>query len=468
MRQARQVLPVRATRAPSGPAAWGTNWITGGQLPPAGTQNASSLFYQSGGYPRSPANYLETDDPDGYPPSDGVSSKNYLVGGVTELSQSSDEAIQGLPYSAPQVFYAANSGGFTGSANGQNTVVQTPMDRSLAVHCYQTEIQKSVYSDTAKQTTPTTPGHIISYLDGVEYLDTLHNWNGGAELVNYPAASLGDYNPASSIMVALQYGPTFDPNASAAMTPAVVNADHMLVRSIRVWTRTGGAHVAPTLANGITPPAAPPVQASTASQPTTKTASGGTINGVAFNWFNQGTETLASSGTALTLSQPAISGDAIGGISTGMAAGDGSWTFRYTYNEPNLNYYSVGVALYAAGTSQLVTIQTKSQNSIELSSYSNQATCNNELINRSPLNGPTVYVRVVRSGTNYTISSSSSGSNGSFVVLGSEPASAIGSPDTIGVYVDADDNTGSGSAASLMLTGYIQTTATDMQLAHGQ
>lgn len=233
-------------------AAWPTVWLTGGWYPAA---NDNTPFYAAATkYPRRLNNYLEIDWPDHAPLNDGhAANDNLSLALVTALNDATNSQRQGLVSTDggqsyhPKVNYLANGGAFSPNTNQG---VNLSVDLSLAPHCVQVELVDSVFSDPATRTTPTALGHVIYSFDGVEYKDDTYAF--AATNVGYDGSALtdgSDPRPVLSPMVSLQYGPGFDPNATAAMVPATVNNATMVISSIRFWHRTGGAHVAPTLAN---------------------------------------------------------------------------------------------------------------------------------------------------------------------------------------------------------------------------
>lgn len=251
-------------KSPRGSASWLTNWVTDGYMGAAGSHPRFYGAPTNGPY-RS-TNYLEYDSPDGFALNDLVSpsatsaQKDYRgtpqfdlttapVANVSvgKTSASQNIRIQGAPFATPTLVFAANSGDFVYTGSGFAS--HTRFDRSAAPHCYQTELQAATYADKAHLKVAQS-GHVIEYVDGVEYQDVIDNWDSGPE-VSWTGIPDGVVDARSSIMVALQYGPKFRPNADASMTPKSVAADIATIYSIRVWHRIGGVHTPPTLLNAV-------------------------------------------------------------------------------------------------------------------------------------------------------------------------------------------------------------------------
>ena len=244
-------------------AAWLTSWLYGGGYPAAGT---APVFYGTSVYPTRPTNSVETDNPDGFPIKDGVAANYDLTPAVH-----GDTRVQ----NTGSVFIAA-SGGFTPDNMDSNTYLHTQTDLSAAVHCYQVELVPGLYLNPLTSTAAGKHGHIVYYLDGVEYEDLQFDWNTGPEL-SWDGTPTGAAVAPASLMVGLQYAATFTPTSNAAMTPANVSGAVAKLASIRIWHRNAGAHVAPALVNAIVPPPPPVVPVITLVAPSSVTPVGITI-----------------------------------------------------------------------------------------------------------------------------------------------------------------------------------------------
>ena len=237
---------------PNTPPGWFTWWLEGGNYPAAGTSGGFSNFYNAAAndnYPYVTTHYVESDNPDGYPLVDGTSAAMNLTPETPYLDAPGSTTNQNYQ-GGGAINFGANSGGFT--YKGFNAGYNWTTDESAGMHCYQMEWVAPVLDANGNVTTV---GHAVWSVDGVEYQDK--TWNGlGAPMLGYNGTALSSNPPTTaSLMLALQYGVTFNGTGSgsavAGMTPANVASAVAKVYSIRVWKRAAGtAHVAPTLANG--------------------------------------------------------------------------------------------------------------------------------------------------------------------------------------------------------------------------
>ncbi len=227
-------------------AGWFTVWVERGNYPPAGT---TPVFYATGSasyYPTSTPFYLEHEGTDGYPINDGTAA-NFDLTPQTPVLDPPGSNVNATRQNI-SIHYAANASNgvpFSRVAGGYHT----SYDQSVAMHCFQSEYVPPVFSDTA-HTVVVTAAHIIDSVDGVEYQDTETNWEGGQQTDWQGNPLPGNPSTMSSVMIGLQYGPQFTPNADATMTPSNVAGAGAYLASLRFFKRTGGAHAAPTLPSG--------------------------------------------------------------------------------------------------------------------------------------------------------------------------------------------------------------------------
>ena len=254
----------------SGPAGWFTYWLLAGAYPAAGS--GASYYGTSGTANAGPfqvSTYGEADIPDGYAFHDLASANaaqsqsgdlgvpQYdLTYNYPTLSIASSVSAHGAPnLSGPGTqLFAANDGTlYKDGSSGINAVY----DRSAAVHCYQTEITPTTWTDAThtRVASAASAGTLRNSIDGKLVEVVQDNMSAGVEQ-DWTGATVSGGIVPYAIMVGQQYGATFLPNALASLTPANVAADHAVLASLRVWKRTGGTPPAATLANGATPPAA--------------------------------------------------------------------------------------------------------------------------------------------------------------------------------------------------------------------